>query len=64
MGLGDAQPDRSLDYDRALGEAVSTHLPVARPVEAWRERTADGVHPNGAGHGVLADRVTAWLESD
>jgi lysophospholipase L1-like esterase len=62
VGFSDAQPDRSLDYDRALGETVSTHLPVAQPVEAWRERTADGVHPNEAGHAALADRVTAWLE--
>ena len=62
VDFSEAQPDRALAYDRALGETVATHLPVAEPVEAWRDRTVDGVHPNEAGHAALADRVTAWLE--
>ena len=64
VGFSEAQPDRALAYDRTLGDAVATHLPVAEPVEAWRDRTADGVHPNEAGHAALADRVTAWLEDN
>jgi len=64
VSFSEAQPGRALAYDRALGDAVATHLPVAEPVEAWRERTADGVHPNEAGHAALADRVTAWLEDN
>jgi lysophospholipase L1-like esterase len=60
----DAQPDRSLDYDDALAETVATHLTVARPVGEWDERTADGVHPNEAGHAYVAARVAAWLADD
>ena len=62
VSFSDAQPDRALTYDWALGEAVATHLPVAEPVGGWRERTVDGVHPNEAGHAALADRVMVWLE--
>ena len=61
--VSDAQPARSLGYDDALGAAVETHLPVARPVEAWHDRTADGVHPDDAGHAHVADRVAGWLRS-
>ncbi len=61
--FSDAQPARSLEYDDALAESVGTHLPVARPVEAWHDRTADGVHPNDAGHAHLADRVADWLRA-
>lgn len=57
------QPDRSLRYDDLLAERVATHLPVARPVDDWHDRTADGVHPNGAGHAFLADRVAQWLQA-
>ena len=64
VGFSDAQPDRALAYDRTLGDAVATHLPVAEPVETWRDRTVDGVHPSEAGHAALAERVTAWLEDD
>lgn len=60
--FADAQPGRSLDYDDALAETVETHLPVARPVEAWADRTADGVHPAATGHAAIAERVAAWLE--
>jgi lysophospholipase L1-like esterase len=59
--FADGQPARGLAYDDALGEAVETHLPVARPVADWRERTADGVHPNGAGHAAVAETVASWL---
>ena len=59
--FGDEQPARALAYDDALGETVATHLPVARPVADWDERTADGVHPNGTGHAAVAERVAAWL---
>ena len=62
VSFSEAQPERALTYDRALGETVATHLPVAEPVETWRGRTADGVHPNEAGHAALAERVVAWLE--
>ena len=61
--LSDAQPARSLDYDDALAAAVETHLSVAQPVEAWHDRTADGVHPGDAGHAHVADRVADWLRS-
>ena len=61
--LSDAQPARSLDYDDALATAVETHLPVARPVGAWHDRTADGVHPDDAGHAHVADRVADWLRA-
>jgi len=56
-----AQPDRSLAYDELLADAVATHVPVARPVSAWRERTVDGVHPNAEGHRRIAERVAAAL---
>jgi hypothetical protein len=56
-----SQPGRSLAYDDALAASVSTHLPVARPVDDWRDRTTDGVHPNEAGHAVVAGRVAGWL---
>ena len=62
VGFSEAQPDRALAYDRTLGDTVATHLSVAEPVEAWQDRTVDGVHPSEAGHATLADRVTAWLE--
>jgi len=61
--FADCQPDRSLRYDDALADAVGTHIPVARPVEAWHSRTVDGVHPNEAGHEAIAQRVAAWLEN-
>lgn len=62
--LADAQPERALDYDDALAETVAAHLPVARPVEDWRDRTVDGVHPNDAGHEYVAEQVAAWLADD
>jgi len=62
--FADAQPDRSLGYDDALGERVGTHLPVTRPVTDWDARTADGVHPNEAGHAHVAARVAAWLAGE
>ncbi|QPV64678.1 SGNH/GDSL hydrolase family protein [Halosimplex litoreum] len=62
--FADAQPDRSLDYDDALAECVGTHIPVARPVTDWGARTADGVHPNEAGHGHVAARVAVWLAGE
>ena len=34
VSFSEAQPDRALAYDRTLGDAVATHLPVAEPVEA------------------------------
>ncbi len=55
------QPGRSLTYDDALADAVGEHVPVARPVEAWRDRTEDGVHPNDAGHAFVAERVATRL---
>lgn len=60
----DEQPDRSLRYDETLAETVDQHVPVARPVDEWRERTADGVHPDGTGHAFLAERVASWFETD
>jgi lysophospholipase L1-like esterase len=57
-----SQPGRSLAYDDALAASVTTHLPVARPVDDWRDRTTDGVHPNEAGHAFVAGRVAGWLE--
>lgn len=59
--FSDAQPERSLEYDEILAETVGTHLPVAEPVGAWRERTVDGVHPGEAGHAYLAEQVADWL---
>ncbi|WP_246985197.1 hypothetical protein [Halorientalis marina] len=59
--FGDEQPARSLRYDDLLAAAVETHLSVARPVAAWHDRTADGVHSNGAGHAAVAERAAAWL---
>lgn len=59
--FSDAQPERSLEYDESLAETVGTHLPVAEPVGAWRERTVDGVHPGEAGHAYLAAQVADWL---
>jgi len=59
--FADAHPERSLAYDDALEETVDTHLGVARPVTAWADRTADGVHPDGDGHAAVARRVAAWL---
>lgn len=56
------QPGRSLAYDAALAETVSTHLPLERDTERWRAWTADGVHPNGDGHAHVAERVAAWLD--
>ena len=61
VGFDDAQPDRSLVYDDALAAAVGNHRAVARPVEAWRDRTADGVHPNERGHDHLAAVVADWV---
>jgi len=61
--FSDEQPGRSLRYDDLLAERVATHLPVVRPVDDWADRTADGVHPNGAGHAFLADRVAEWLRA-
>jgi lysophospholipase L1-like esterase len=58
------QPERSLAYDDALADAVETHLAVARPVDEWFGRTADGVHPNDAGHAYVAEPVTAWLTGE
>lgn len=60
----DSQPNRSLAYDDVLAEAVHTHLSIARPVEAWTRRTADGVHPNDAGHAFIAERVDAWVHTE
>jgi len=62
--FADAQPERSLAYDEALAEAVAAHVPLPRPPERWRGLTADGVHPAGAGHAAVADRVAAWLDGD
>lgn len=62
--FADVQPDRALRYDAALSDAVDTHLPVAEPVGAWRERTVDGVHPDGDGHAHLARRVADRLLAD
>jgi lysophospholipase L1-like esterase len=59
--FSDEQPERALAYDDALGATVATHLPMARPVADWHERTTDGVHPNAAGHAAVAERVAAWL---
>lgn len=61
VGFDDAQPDRSLVYDDALAAAVGSHRAVARPVTAWRDRTADGVHPNERGHDHLAAVVADWV---
>ena len=52
----ESQPERSLLYDDILAETVRTHLPVARPVSAWADRTEDGVHPNEAGHAAHRPR--------
>ena len=62
--FSDDQPDRSLAYDDALADTVTDHVTIARPVEAWRSRTADGVHPTDEGHAFVAERVRAWLDSD
>ena len=59
--FSDAQPGRSLEYDARLADSVGTHLPVAEPVDAWRGRTVDGVHPGEAGHSYLAEEVAGWL---
>lgn len=59
--FADAQPARSLTYDDALADSVATHYPVARPVGDWHDRTADGVHPEGAGHAVVARTVAERL---
>lgn len=61
VSFADAQPERSLAYDDALAETVDDHLPVARPVDAWHDRTADGVHPDREGHTAIAERVGVWL---
>lgn len=61
VGFGAAQPDRGLAFDDALAATVDTHLPVAEPVEAWRDRTLDGVHPAPAGHEAVASAVADWL---
>ena|GEM_PF-2121798 len=55
--FADAQPARSLTYDDALADSVATHVPVARPVGDWHDRTVDGVHPDGEGHAVVAAAV-------
>ncbi|MFC7136985.1 hypothetical protein ACFQRB_11955 [Halobaculum litoreum] len=62
--FADAQPARSLAYDDLLAWTVAEHVPLARPVSAWRDRTVDGVHPTGDGHGYVADRVAAALHGD
>ena len=59
--LGDSVPDGA--RTGAPGGAVETHLPVARPIEAWHDRTVDGVPPDDAGHAHVADRVADWLRS-
>lgn len=61
--FADAQPDRSLQYDETLAETVDDHVPVARPVDDWRDRTTDGVHPDETGHAFLAERVASWFET-
>ena len=55
--FADAQPTRSLTYDDALADSVTTHIPVARPVGDWHDQTADGVHPDGTGHAAVARAV-------
>ncbi|MEZ3143095.1 SGNH/GDSL hydrolase family protein [Halobaculum sp. MBLA0143] len=62
VGFDDAQPGRSLLYDDAIHATVADHRAVARPVEAWHDRTTDGVHPNEAGHEHLAAVVTEWVD--
>ena len=59
--FADGQPARSLTYDDALADSVATHYPVARPVGDWHDRTADGVHPEGAGHAAVARTVAERL---
>ena len=59
--FADAQPARSLTYDDALADSVATHYPVARPVGDWHDRTADGVHPEAAGHAAVARTVAERL---
>lgn len=59
--FAEVQPERALAYDDLLAEAVDSHVPVARPTAAWRDRTVDGVHPDDAGHAAVAERVAAWL---
>jgi lysophospholipase L1-like esterase len=60
--FADAQPGRSRRYDNRLADAVSTHVGVVASPPDWEARTVDGVHPNGAGHSAIADRVLAWLQ--
>jgi lysophospholipase L1-like esterase len=60
--FGETQPDRSLAYDDILAETVTDHVPVARPVDDWVDRTEDGVHPNETGHAFVAERVAGWLD--
>lgn len=59
--FADAQPARSLTYDDALADSVATHYPVARPIDDWHDRTADGVHPDSAGHAAVASAVAERL---
>lgn len=64
VGFSAAQPQRALAFDDALAAAVDTHLPVARPIDAWRDRTRDGVHPTPTGHQAVASTVADWLAGE
>jgi lysophospholipase L1-like esterase len=66
--FGDEQPDRGRAYDRALAEAVATHLPVVSDeggregsLDDWARWTTDGVHSDDGGHAFVASVVAAWL---
>lgn len=66
--FSDDQPERGLEYDRALAEGVRTHLPVIgddgpTTLGDWSGLTADGVHPTAAGHERIANAVAPWLRS-
>jgi lysophospholipase L1-like esterase len=59
-----AWPERLPTLVGGLGDARGggrDALPVARPVAEWRDRTADGVHPNETGHAFVARRVAEWI---
>lgn len=62
VSFSDEQPARSLAYDDALAETVADHVTVARPVDEWRARTVDGVHPDDDGHAFVAQLVREWLD--
>ena len=59
--VSEAAAERNRRYEERLRRAVAPYVALGGTPATWAERTADGVHPNSAGHAAIADRVAAWI---